>query len=464
MPGEIGDQVSGAVISPRGVGTLGVLAEFGIEREKMGVLYNLDPLTAMSLFYGGEKNGIYQGDFIKNKKRRGLILPSALKDFLENYGYMDVNRNKASFQLFHPDDISEVCLQVNTGEMSVMVVGVFQDYLVGILPDTRELQVTFGIQGDDGTEWNPANLTFSGMLVTMLVSLLFRNDDHSIFQESYRIYMQIEKYGAKRTEILPGTGCPQHFSLNFHEESGMFFVAEFEKHGVEITSLHVVPKKVFTLDELEELFNKEFYENSLNCDFVHALAIQSELIKRLEDAKSLELAGHYKLAARCCWALGRLDDAASWYEKGLPIIENNIERAPEQAADYYHAMGNFYADRKLYGGSEQFYEKELDILQRFFPEDVYKMGMVYQAQASFLVKSEGDIDRAIELYNKALDEFQKKPKDCKYDIARTQQLRGRQNGRRRSALSVYQRWIDGCVFYRKDAKFGLGRDRGCRSC
>ncbi|MDE7275100.1 MAG: hypothetical protein K2N95_19005 [Lachnospiraceae bacterium] len=35
-----------------------------------------------------------------------------------------------------------------------------------------------------------------------------------------------------------------------------------------------------------------------------------------------------------------------------------------------------------------------------------------------------NLDRAIALYDLALEEFQKNPRDCKYDIERTQQLRG----------------------------------------
>ncbi len=45
----------------------------------MAVLYNLNPLEAMSLFYDGEKRGVWNGDFIKNEKKRGLVLPPMLR-------------------------------------------------------------------------------------------------------------------------------------------------------------------------------------------------------------------------------------------------------------------------------------------------------------------------------------------------------------------------------------------------
>ncbi len=60
------------------------------------------------------------------------------------------------------------------------------------------------------------------------------------------------------------------------------------------------------------------------------------------------------------------------------------------------------------------------------PEDVYGIGMNYQSRAQFLDSAGGDPERVIELCNLALEQFQKNPHDsgCKYEIARTQQLRG----------------------------------------
>ncbi len=50
--------------------------------------------------------------------------------------------------------------------------------------------------------------------------------------------------------------------------------------------------------------------------------------------------------------------------------------------------------------------------------------MIYQSQGIFLAKDKDNAEKAIEAYNKALEEFKKNPKECKYEIARTQQLRG----------------------------------------
>ncbi len=390
----------------------------------MGMLYNLDPLFAMEIFYGGEKNGVWNGDIIKNEKKRGLILPHVVREFMENFGYLDVNRNESSFQFFHPDDMWKFGLQTDSGEVPIIVIGIYGNYLLGIRTDTEELKAAFGERTDDGTEWSPANLNFSGMLATMFVSLLFKSEGHEIYKDGYDIYAQIKKQGGERTKILPGQGCPQHFSLNYSEENERFYIAEFEEHGVEIVNLHIAPKKIFTLEELEKQFNKEFYENSMHCDYNHALQIQLKIMKCMGDAEPLELVPHYKRAARCYWALGKSEEAVAWYEKGLFIVENHLEDAPDQAADYYHAMANFYADTNQYQKSEEYYGKELAVRQECFPEDVYKLGMIYQSQGIFLAKDKDNAEKAIEAYNKALEEFKKNPKECKYEIARTQQLRG----------------------------------------
>ncbi len=390
----------------------------------MAMLYNLDPFSAMEIFYGGEKNGVWNGDIIKNEKKRGLVLPYAVREFMENFGYLDVNRNEGSFQFFHPDDMWQFGLETDSGEVPIIVIGIFGNYLLGIRTDTEELKAAFGERTDDGTEWSPADVNFSGILTTMFVSLLFKSEGHEIYKDGYEIYSEIKKQGGERSKILPGYGCPQHFSLNYNEENERFYIAEFEEYGVEIVNLHTAPKKVFTLDELEKQFIKEFYENSMNCDYNHALQIQLKIMEGMKDAEPLDLVHHYKLAARCFWALGKSEEAVSWYEKGLSIVESHLEDAPDQVADFYHAMANFFEDTKQYEKSEEYYGKELAVLQKYFPKDVYKIGRIYQSQATFLVRNKENPERAIEACNKALEEFQKNPKDCKYEIARTQQLRG----------------------------------------
>lgn len=391
----------------------------------MAILYNLEPLAAMELFYDGEKNGVWNGDFIKNEKERGLVLPPVIKEFLEDYGYLNINRNENSFQIFHPDRMGGFHLPTDTGDdVPVLIIGVYQDFLVGVCTDSGDLRVAFGEQTDEGTMWGPVNLGFSGIITIMFVSLLFGSENHQAFEDAGTFSAVLAENSMELMKIRPSEGCPEHFSLNYNEENKSFLIAEYDEQGEEITCLHVVGKGALELEELKRLFDKEFFQNSLNCDYNRALQIQTGIIRCLEDADPLELAEHYKLAARCCWSLGQLDEAIAWYEKGLPAIEDNIGTAPDKAAHYYHAMGNFYADTRQYDKSEGCYSVELNILLNYYPDNAYEIGMNYQSRAQFFIKNRDNIETAIELLNIALEQFQRDPKNCRYSIARTQQLLG----------------------------------------
>lgn len=41
----------------------------------MPLQVDIDPLKAMELFYRGEELGVWEGEFIKNEKKRGLVYP-----------------------------------------------------------------------------------------------------------------------------------------------------------------------------------------------------------------------------------------------------------------------------------------------------------------------------------------------------------------------------------------------------
>lgn len=397
----------------------------------MAILYNLDPLSAIGIFYRNEKNGVWNGEIIKNEKKRGLILPQALKDFLENYGYFKINQNERTFRLLFPDDIKIISLQTDEGDISVMIIGFVDGHPIGIISDREELPTVIGQEYAEENrrvmEWRPLGGSFSAVLTAMFLTELFESDEHCGFEGEYDIKSALAENGMSESEICPSQNCPERFSLNFNDESDTFIVAEFDGDSDEMVYLHTVPLKPISFEELNRLFDTEFYQNSLHCDFEHALQLQTEIIKRIEamrDFDSLEAAAHYKLAARCCWALKRLSDAEAWYNKGLPAVERSLEAKPETAADYYTAMADFYAEACRYERSDEYYDKALDIIRQFLPDDAYKAGMLYQQKAFYSVQNKRDIDPAIELYGKALEEFQKKPKDCKYDTARVQQLRG----------------------------------------
>lgn len=413
----------------------------------MSLSYNLAPLAALELFFDGEKNGVWEGDFIKNEKERGLTVPPLLREYLENYAYLEIN--KGQIVLFHPDEIREFDLPIGDGdgEVHIMAIGRADNFFVGIERGTDDLAIGEINEEKRSIMWGPSDgITLGGLLRVMFTSMAFKSGDHFIYSGD-EIDAVLKKHGAARDKITPSEGSTQHTSLNFDEESGAFVVAEYDPSGKTMTYLHIVPRKTYeqrkaerlasvTLDELNELFSKEFYQNAANCDFSHALELQLEMIKRLEQsgAEPLELSEHYKLAGRCLWALERLDEAEQWYDKAGEIIKNSGDI--EKLAEYYHTMGNFYADTNRPEKSDELYDMEMALRLEHFPDDVYKLGMIYQSRAQFLDDAGGDPDRVIELCSLALEQFQKDPRDsgCKYETARAQQLRGNAKRRKKELL------------------------------
>lgn len=99
----------------------------------MSFKIDIDPLEALEIFYKGEKLGAWEGDFIKNEKKRGLKLPKLLKDFLANYGLLSVNSGMN--QLWLPDKIDPDTAKVDGEMCNVLIIGKFRNNLVAIRTD-----------------------------------------------------------------------------------------------------------------------------------------------------------------------------------------------------------------------------------------------------------------------------------------------------------------------------------------
>ncbi len=419
----------------------------------MSIRYDLDPLSALELFYDGEHHGVYKGDFIKNEKKNGLILPPLLRDFLEKFGYLSVNEGGAnSYRVFHPDDMARFSLPSDEGEIHLIVIGSLRVdkrdgkdgedlYFIAVRPDTPDLQTAMGQESDNGMEWWGTNRTLSSLLQMMFLAVLGKSGDSYIYEESAEIDAVLKNHNAERSLIRYRDDWA---SVHFDEDNGAFLVTEFDAESGGIACLRVVPRRKcgeekaedlasLTLDELEKIFAAEFYGNALNCDFEHALDIQTEIIKRLgaDGTNETEMLVHYKLLGRCLWALGRLDEADAQYVKMLEIAERHASDDPKALADAYNTLGNYYTDVGRITEGEGMFEKELSLRREISPGDCYHIGMIYADMAKRMEGDDKRLDRIIELCSLALEEFNKDPHDsgCKYEIARMQQIRG--NARRR---------------------------------
>ncbi len=418
----------------------------------MAILYNLDPLKAIEIYYGGERHGVWNGDFIKNEKKRGLVVPPPLREFLENYGYLSINRDENGYHLFDPDGMGLVDLMAEDEEIHLLVIGALNtldseteeeiSYWVAVQRDYEELPAALGEETEDGVMWSPIDTTLEGIFSVMFCSHLYKNSDVYIYGE-LEMDAVMEARGIDPKKVLPSQGHPQHPSICYDEESGAFFVlSQYEDSLL----LHIATRKSpeeeaadkyssVSNEELEELFTAEFYMNALNCDFNHALELLMEIISRMTEAGADEFAftEKYLLAGRCLWALNRFDEAEEWYKKGLPAIESSIEDHPEKAESYFEAMANFYFDTDQTEKSREMEARAMNVLLEYMPDDCYSIGSIYCDRAKALVERKGDPEEIIELCNKALEQFQKDPHDsgCKYEIARAQQMRGEARRRKK---------------------------------
>lgn len=418
----------------------------------MAILYNLEPLKAIELYYGGERHGVWNGDFIKNEKKRGLVVPPPLREFLENYGYLSINRDKNGYHLFDPDGMGLVDLMAGDEEIHLLVIGALNtlddeteedtSYWVAVQRDLEEFPAALGEETEDGVMWSPIDTTLEGIFSVMFCSHLYKNSDVYVYGED-EMDAVMKARGIDPNRIMPSQWHSQHPSICYDEESGAFFVlSQFEDSLLLYIATRKSPEEQaadryssISFEELEQLFNAEFYMNSLHCDFSHALELLMEMISRMTEAGADELAftEKYMLAGRCLWALNRIDEAEEWYKKGLPAIEASIEDDPTHAESYFEAMANFYFDTDQIEKSREMETRAMNILLEYMPDDCYSIGSIYCNRAKALVERKGDPEEIIELCNKALEQFQKDPHDsgCKYEIARAQQMRGEARRRKK---------------------------------
>lgn len=419
----------------------------------MGIQYNLDPISSLELFYDGEHHGVYIGDFIKNEKKRGLVLPPMLREFLEKFGYLSVNAGGSNaYKIFHPDDMAMIALpDGNGGEVHLIVIGTLNvdkrdgsgedTFFVGVRPDIPELQTAMGQESEDGMEWWGTERTLSGLLNLLFLSILGKSCNSYVFDEpsDIKAVLKHHDFDVSRAEY-----SGEWATVHFDDESGEFIITEFDEESGSVKCVRVVvlgsggeaeavSLTALSLGELEEIFSAEFYSNALNCDFERCLEIQTEIITRLEAAGADEekLFNSYKLSGRCLKELNRLEEAEEQYAKMLKIADYCAPEDPKMLADAYSTLGAFYFDTGRVEESEKLFDKELSFRRNTTPDDCYHIGMIYADRAKRMEGRDDCLDRLIELCELALAEFAKDPRDsgCKYETARVQQLRG--NARRR---------------------------------
>ena len=400
----------------------------------MALHVDISPLKAMELFYEGEELGFWEGDFIKNEKQHGLKYPPMLKEFLQKYGFFGVNRGDSRFWL--PDDARVININMGTETKEMYLLGILGTYCVGIFAEDcaeeDDPPISFGesVELDDGR--NVLAFSDSGMFLSDVLLCLFtgniipKAEDGKTFDTKEEVEEILGRYSydTDLTNIIENVVRPYRFICYDDEEKKFLCVDLYNDEENGDYEIAAVFSPGISTEELEQLFSREFYQNSINCDFAKALHFMEKIIERMEKDKSgtYEIGEKYRLAARCCWALEQWDKAEEWLKKAEPLF--NLDFVPPQSRmSYYRGLGNFYTDKGDKEKGTAAYEMEEQIAKEN-GISLFKVKGDHLMNEGMKLSEEDRLEEAIELFEKALEQFKQDPKGCKYEIARCGQLKG----------------------------------------
>ncbi len=400
----------------------------------MSVKYNLTVEEALDLFLGDAECGLPETSLARLEKQMGAAIHPTVRKFAERYFYMPLNSGETRLGDFHIVHVG--------GEIRL------DDYLV-IGNDGETL---FAVQSPDSRENPPLYIgshiiSPEGDVISWKLSTFTLNDFFGkVIAEGLEPYCQAafgyEKEDISRIAAIFGADLKE---LEFNGDWGTSLCYNEERHELAVfrkvngelravwvfaeTSNHIerTPFGGNTDAELKQLFEEEFYINSMDCNFEFALTVNSERLKRAKDsgAPDTQAAELERLSARCLWALGRHKEA----EK---LLNSAALAFTQSLTGVYTALSNMYDEL----GEGEKREKALSAVTTLseLSGDYDSLGLLYLSQGMKLDKDLDTIDSAIELYEKALEMFQKMPKPNKHDIARAQQLRGEARHRKKDML------------------------------
>lgn len=195
----------------------------------MSVLYNIDPFTALNIFYHGESDGFSNEDIERNVQERGIFIPQILKNFLKRYGYMSVNRLSDSVRILHPNLMSERVFMYGDGRrLPLMIVGRVGEFQVGIAdraeydPEIFLLKVT-----PEETQILPSDDTISEIFKVMTCGVLIKTAGARIVDKPEEAVKLLRDNGMDLELIDHNPVLRREYSICYSEEQRSFVAAEF---------------------------------------------------------------------------------------------------------------------------------------------------------------------------------------------------------------------------------------------
>ncbi len=402
----------------------------------MSIRYNLTVREALELFLGDAECGMPETSLARLEKQMGAAIHPTVRAFAEKYFYMPLNSGETRLGDFH---IAYVWGEVRANEYLVIGYDEDESTMYGVQsPDSREnppLYIGSHISSPEGeaVSWKLSTFTLSDFFGKVIAEGLEPFCQAAFGYEKEDISRIAAIFGADLKEL--DLGGDWGSSLCYNEERQE--LAVFRKVNGELRAVWVFAETPNHIErtpfggntdaELKQLFDEEFYINSLDCNFEFALTVNSERIKRAKDsgAPDTQAAELERLSARCLWALGRHKEAEKLLNSAASSFTHSL-------IGVYTALSNMYDEI----GEGEKREKALSAVTTLseLSGDYDSLGLLYLSQGMKLDKDLDTIDRAIELYEKALEMFRKMPKPNKHDIARAQQLRGEARHRKKDML------------------------------
>lgn len=393
----------------------------------MSIRYKLTAAEALELFLGGAECGLPESLLALTEKEMGAKIHPTVRKFAAKYFYMIPNSGKSRIGDFH---LVHVGHEMRIDDFLVISYDGNAQYAVLSTDICDNPWVYIGRRYGENIEWSVTQLHLEDYLVKVIADGLSPYCETAFADNSDDISQIVKMFGADVNMLECGREWGFSLCFNYERrELAVFLHGDGELKNAAVyaktsNGLECVPFGGNTNAELTEFFEAEFYGNSINCNYEYALLINSERIRRIKEsgAHATQAAELERLSARCLWALGRFDDAEKLFNSAATAFINSLIHT-------YTAMSNMLSEC----GETEKSEKAFDAVAMLseLSGDYDALGMLYQTRGQKLDKDIATIDRAIELYDKALDQFRKMPRPNKHDIARTQQLRGEARRRKK---------------------------------
>lgn len=195
----------------------------------MATLYNMDPFEALKIIYQGATDGFAAEDFVVNERERKITLPTVLKRFLSDYGYMTVNRISDSVRWLHPNIMSERVFRYGgNSELPLTLIGRLQDYQVAISDTSADDPTIYLLKtAPQETQILPSDDTLTEIFKVQTCSVLM-NFEGSVTADEPELAARLLRENAVNPELIANNPrLRREYSLNFSEEMRTFAVAEY---------------------------------------------------------------------------------------------------------------------------------------------------------------------------------------------------------------------------------------------